>query len=126
MSMQCTEASRICLSVLECMVHCTAANRLGLSFAVRASINWLLVHQSEPKSSMRRGCFYGVFIFDLAEENAQLFFGKVRQTVACKGRFSVFRDRCQSSLRKYAANIKETLKTWKEFGEENLENFRKS
>ncbi len=70
-------------------LHC--ANKLGLPHVLRAPIHQLSVHQSEPKPSMRRGCFYCVFIFDLTEQNAQLFFGKARQTAACRARFSVLR-----------------------------------
>ncbi len=57
---------------------------------------WLascVVHPDSPavgpsKPSMWRSCFYHVFIFHLVEENAQLFFDKVRQTAACRARFN--------------------------------------
>ncbi len=43
-----------------------------------APIHWLSVHQNEPKLSMRRSCLYCILMFDLPEENALLFLGKVR------------------------------------------------
>ncbi len=51
------EASRICLCALMYTAHHAVANRLGLPHALRAPIHWLLIHQSEPKSSLRQ-CFY--------------------------------------------------------------------
>ncbi len=70
------------------MAHHTAANRLSLPHTLHAPIHQLLVHQSEPKPSMWQGCFYDVIIFDLGEENVQLFFDKARQTRAHRPRFS--------------------------------------
>ncbi len=61
-------------------LHCGKQARIT-SYAAHHN-PWLLVHQSEPKPSMQRGCLYRVLIFDLAEENTQLFFDKVRQTAA--------------------------------------------
>ncbi len=40
-----------------CTAYHTMANRLGLPCALHALIHWLLIHQSEPKPSMRQSCF---------------------------------------------------------------------
>ncbi len=88
LSMWRSKASRICHCVLVYTTNCAAEKRLGLPHVLHISIHWLSVHQSEPKPSMRRGCFFHVFILDLAEENAQLFFDKARQTAAHRARFS--------------------------------------
>ncbi len=89
--MQHVEASRIYLYALVYTAHHNAANRLGLPHALRAPIHQLSVHQSEPKPSRWRDCFYRVFIFEQAAENTQLFFGKARQTMVCRARFSTLR-----------------------------------
>ncbi len=67
--------------------HQATANRLGFPHALRTLIHQMLVLQSEPKPSMRQGCFYFIFILDLGEENAQLLFGKVKETAAHWARF---------------------------------------
>ncbi len=69
--------------------HCAMANRLGLPHVLHTLIHRLLVHQCKPKPSMQRGCFHRVFTFDLAKENVQLFFGKVKQTATRRATFTV-------------------------------------
>ncbi len=89
LSLWCTRASQICLDILVYMAHHGATNRRGMLHMLLTLIHHLLVHQSEPKPSMQRGCLYRILILDLAKENAQLFFGKARQITACRARFSM-------------------------------------
>ncbi len=99
LSRQRAEASQICLCVLVLfMAHRATANWFGLPHVLHTLIHQLLVDQSESKLSMQRGCFYRLFIFEPAEENAQLFFIKARQTAVCQARLTVLRRTACSSV----------------------------